>query len=121
MTCNFRIGQKVVCVESCDLGQGFSSDWNGDAPCEGATYTIRDMKPSRTVLNGVAVIILYFEEIRRKRDPFFGHELGYWHVRFRALQESEDALSALRAILLDPSRKVSGEEGPVRKPARERA
>lgn len=122
MTCNFRIGQKVVCIDahtSHAIRPG-GSNWNGDRPQEGEIYTIRDMIPSETwEKNGEKIVHLYFHEIRRGCNPQ-GRELGYWHVRFRALQEAEDRLATLRAILLDPSRKVSGEEGPVRKRARKR-
>lgn len=117
MSCNFRIGQKVVCIDASKT-PGASDDWLGDRPKEGAVYTIRGMRPAR---NGDNVIVLYFDEIRRMY--WAGQELGYYHLRFRALQEGGDKLAALREILANPSKPVSGEEGPKRKRqrAKERA
>ena len=59
----------------------------GDKPSEGTVYTIRAMKPAR-VVNGIPIIILYFQEIHREHFPGVG-ELGYWHTRFRSLEEKK--------------------------------
>ena len=91
MECNFRVGQKVVCVDATDYG---GRDWYGDSLQEGAVYTIRDM----TKIHPNMPIYLYFHEVRRGHSPS-GFELGYYHTRFRALEARKADISALTALL----------------------
>jgi hypothetical protein len=85
--CNFRLGQKVVCIDAGKLDPQASDDWDGDAPREGEVYTIRAMAPACATFKGEQMISLYFEEIRR--GAWWGCELGYWHVRFRGLEQQK--------------------------------
>ncbi len=112
--CSFKLGQKVVCVEATG---GRGTEWFGDPPVEGAIYTIRGMQPTGIARDGVEVITLYFKEISRMREVWSGQELGYWHYRFRALEERKDSagMAVLRGLLENPKRRVSAPEGPVRK------
>ncbi len=112
--CSFRIGQKVICI---DATGGRGTDWYGDPPVEGGLYTIRGMRPTGVKRDGVEIITLYFKEISRIREVWSGLELGYWHYRFRALEERKDSagMAVLRGLLKNPKRKVSAPEGPMRK------
>src|SRR5271168_1918515 len=98
MNCNFQVGQRVLCVDA-STSEDTTWDFLGGAPREGEIYTIRAMVAGGAVGQGVPMISLYFHEIRR--GEWAGVEYGYWHVRFRALEEKKHAtdISVLTALL----------------------
>jgi len=102
MSCQFRLGQQVVCVNADKDGPGI---WLGDPPVVGAVYTIRAMRPTSAKVEGEPLVWLYFEEIHRLAIWPYG-ELGYWHTRFRPLEtrKRETDISVFREIL-DKARK----------------
>jgi hypothetical protein len=90
--CNFRLGQKVVCI---DAGAP-SASWHGDPPKEGEIYTIRAMQET----SNPEQIYLFFHEIRRGEWAGYG-EVGYYYTRFRALEERKSVtdISVFKKLL----------------------
>ena len=103
--CDFRIGQKVVCVDA-EPKFGWTH-WppGDDVPVVGAVYTISGIIDE----TGVHGIILLFREIRRgpyatqhPTDPV----LGYGHFRFRPLDEHRYDISIFQEMCVKASRKL---------------
>ena len=101
MTCNFRIGQKVVCVDDApEEGRAWKG---GESPTEGSVYTIRSIHFD----NGVQ--ILGFEEIERSdysKQFWKDQNLGYLARRFRPVVERKTDISIFRALLTPSKEKV---------------
>jgi hypothetical protein len=95
MTCNFQVGQKVVCVEhACDL----DSPSDGlSVPQYGVIYTVRQ------VLMEEGEVWLLLDEIRNEPDVFIdgSGEPCFHHEGFRPVVErgTETGMSILRNLL----------------------
>ena len=91
MTCNFRVGQKVVCIK----GGSSSRTRGGWSPHTGGIYTVRG------IYDGPERVDLHLEEyVHHERHPD-GAELGWNAARFRPVVErgTEKGMSILRNLL----------------------
>lgn len=91
---NFRVGQKVVCVNSTNTP---GKSWYGDVPIVGQTYTIVDVFIGPIT----GTISLLFEEINRsewERESLGVDKLGYHAWRFRPLITPEQDIALFHAL-----------------------
>lgn len=92
---NFRVGQKVVCV---DASSHFSGVWGGDVPVEGAVYTVKAVGPSRRTYS-FGIPCLWLREITNDGDG------EYQASRFRPAVERKTDISIFTKMLTDTPRK----------------
>lgn len=102
MTCNFRVGQKVVCVDD----QWHDENWAG-FPCPlnvGKVYTIKKIGASeKTVFMGKkGYPSLTLHEV----DHPYGDFAGFAHDRFRPVVERKTDISIFKALLTPSKEKV---------------
>lgn len=92
---NFRVGQKVVCVDDTWVNPYWIKN-TPNKPLLGAVYTIRCIRAGR---RGCSVLI---EEISNPLHSS-GIELGFYARRFRPLVErkTDTGMSILKSILAD--------------------
>lgn len=101
---NFRVGQKVVCIDDQPVRRpGFSL--NMDGLRAGTVYTIRDItrNPSNHPDAGMTTIRL--EEICRNVLPADREEIGFRLSRFRPVKTT--SIEIFRAMLVTPKQPVS--------------
>lgn len=89
MTCNLRVGQKVVCIK----GGTSSLARNGWCPQTGGVYTVRG------IYNGPERIDLHLAEYVHHQHHPDGIELGWDASRFRPVVERKTDFSIFTAIL----------------------
>ena len=100
MTCNFRVGQKVVCIY--DGWQSFFHPGEGK-PEKGIVYTIRDVY----VRDRDGSAFLRFEEIRNPLIYRNGEaECSYAAHRFRPVVQRKTDISIFKALLTPSKEKV---------------
>jgi hypothetical protein len=90
----FRLGQKVVCVDaSCDPDRTWD---DGEAPTEGAVYTIASLN-----VHADGTPILSLVELRRTPLSLWLHgpTAGYKQSRFRPVVEKKTDISIFVAML----------------------
>lgn len=93
---NFRVGQKVVCVDMNTYGR--LSRWKGErVPNADQVYTIRAVFVSDDGLDEVGVLL---EEIRNPIN-WTGQEFGFLASRFRPVVERKTDISTFTKILDD--------------------
>jgi len=91
---NFRVGQKVVCVNSKNTP---GKSWYGDVPVVGQTYTIEDVFIGPIT----GTISLLLEEIKRsewERESIGVDKLGYHAWRFRPVISQADDIALFHAL-----------------------
>lgn len=97
---NFRVGQKVVCVEAGPIqGQSIRSRWyRGEEIFEGTIYTVR-----RCFLDIDGDWIVWLEEVARtpRSRELFDEDIGYNACRFRPVVERPTDISIFTKILRD--------------------
>lgn len=101
---NFRVGQKIVCVDDqCHGWTAYGSKPRGDLHGlkAGEVYTIRAIIPEHDT--GLSIVL---EEIRRPVTPGVWHLEGYNPSRFRPVAEKPTAMDVIRSIVLDPSKPI---------------
>lgn len=101
----FKIGQKVVCINSKPdpnrlVPQGFVF------PVKGKTYTVREVVPS---LTHSGVIGLLLEEIKNPSHPKFNVELSYDSSRFKPIDMIDDSVEWAESILEQMEEEIESE------------
>jgi hypothetical protein len=99
MSWEFKVGMKVVCVFAGSYPEQAGTAWRGDAPIEGAVYTIKRVFLS----NGVPT--LHLKEIERNEQAkrIYGKDVGYRAERFRPLVSKPSSIKIFREIALGVS------------------
>lgn len=102
--CDFRIGQKVVCVDgACVPGCA----WNGsDIPVEGAVYTVDGI--ITTAITEQDTVELVLREIKQSSlSENKGRRIyGYGARRFRPLDEDRYDISIFQEMCVRASKKL---------------
>lgn len=100
MTCNFRVGQKVVCIDASERkGPGKYTV----LPVQGRVYTVRGISAWQWNC-GFSGVGLYLEEIHRPPTPQGEAPWGCW--RFRPVVERKTDISIFKALLTPSKEKV---------------
>jgi hypothetical protein len=97
---NFRVGQKVVCIDASSRFGGWGIEWAaGEAPIEGHIYTV-----IRSYCFA-GLPCLWLAEIKRSQSAqaIHGPDVGYHADRFRPLVTRKTDISIFKAML-NPSR-----------------
>jgi hypothetical protein len=104
---NFRIGQKVVCVDTTTSLPGSNGLWHPDCdvPVQGEVYTVRAVGAKARGLLGIKlkeIVCVAHTNGVLCRDEF------YWAARFRPLVESKTStgMAILESILANPKQKI---------------
>lgn len=97
MTCNFRVGQKVVCTRGADRSSLTKGNW---APKTGGVYTVRG------IYNGPIRVDLNLEEYVHHEFHADGGELGWDASRFRPVVQRKTDISIFKALLTPSKEKV---------------
>lgn len=102
--CEFRIGQRVVCVGAKPLP---GCVWGGsDPPAEGATYTITGIVlPPRRSANANGYDLVLKELARGPRGRAQGF-MGYGDFRFRSLDDDRYDISIFHQMCVDAGKRV---------------
>ena len=103
MECNFRVGQKVVCINATDWKHPTYSDKKEIFPKVDEIYTIREIFTDDGDEFGCFTITL--EEIRNKKR-YCGYEITFYVWRFRPLVESKTDISIFQEMLKPIKEKV---------------
>jgi hypothetical protein len=99
----FRVGQKIVCVDS-RSGSGRWTD--NDGPVEGSIYTVR-----RCFVDGDGDAILHLAEIARGPVARMRHgdNAGYSATRFRPIVERKTDISIFTKMLTPSDKKIGAD------------
>lgn len=100
MTCNFRVGQKVVCVDDAP----FSGGWHSRNGIQhglklGCVYTVVRVYEQQVYFKGDLVMCwnLSLQELKKPLGPRVGD--GFCSARFRPVVERKTDISIFKAIL----------------------
>lgn len=98
MTWNFKVGDRVVCVDDASRPEGGGS---GPDVCnwiaKGNIYTIRKV-------GGRVRMLIWLSGINRKTEGF--SDSGFLAVRFRPVASKPTSMDIIRSIVLDPSKPI---------------
>jgi hypothetical protein len=110
MTCNFHVGQKVVCVgcEGTPRPKGYwekwQKDWNVTLPQRGVIYTVRDARMTPTGVGFIRVCEIRNPDVEyidaRHQEPWFFSE------GFRPVVERKTDISIFNAMLTPKTEQV---------------
>ena len=101
MTCNFRVGQKVVCID--DEEREGPGEYTV-LPVKGRVYTVRGVA-SWQWNSGVSGVGVYLEELYRPLTSF--GEAPWGCDRFRPVVERKTDISIFKAMLTPSKEQVS--------------
>lgn len=97
MTCNFKVGQKVVCVDDV-----FAFGWERivKTPVKGQVYTIRQLLTFKACTGAVVTTILLDEIVNPVRKWDAGvMEAGFVPRRFRPVVQRKTDISIFKSLL----------------------
>lgn len=99
MTCNFRVGQKVVCVSEWKRIGGFGGEIG---PIHGEVYTIREVGFLHPDFPRMVTVRL--DEIAN--EVWLGFETCFAATRFRPVVQRKTDISIFKALLTPSKEKV---------------
>lgn len=88
--CNFRVGQKVVCIKGAERSPYTIGGW---CPKTGGVYTVRG------VYDGPLYLVIHLEEYRHPDGDMHGVEHGWDATRFRPVVERKTDIEIFRRML----------------------
>ena len=111
MTCNFRVGQKVVCVDDSDpVG---SAGWHARKGTKfglshGKVYTIEGIYEAPGFYNGKLEnsVCLSLAELKKPPPPIHPWADGFNAKRFRPVVQRKTDISVFKALLTPSKEKV---------------
>lgn len=97
MTCNFQVGQKVVCVDD-TFKDGYERLVK--TPVKGQVYTIRQLFKFKACTGSVATIVLLEEIVNPVQQWDAGvMEAGFVPRRFRPVVQRKTDISIFKSLL----------------------
>ena len=104
--CNFRVGQKVVCVDALVWTLGNCASETPSGLREGEVYTIRAIRfdPNSNYRGINGGFLLDLEEAAPSKS--WTRSIGFASARFRPVVERKTDISVFRAMLTPSKQKV---------------